>query len=89
MGDVLIGGAGPEGCAEVHLSIRHEARSQLSIGGEAQAVTLLAEVIADLADEPYGSHSIGEFIGAGGSIGDHFCWLEGSQFVLDHFQSDL
>ena len=51
--ELLVGGAGPQGTAQVHLGPGEEAVAQLAVGGEPHAVTGPAEGGGDAGDDPH------------------------------------
>ena len=59
-----------QGRPEVYLVIREEAGAQLPVGGEPQAVALVAEVLADGGDEADGAPGPRQAIVAGWAAAD-------------------
>ncbi len=59
---------GPEGVPEIRLKSAEEARAKESVGGEAKAIAVVAEVVAHRGDDPHRSLCTREAIVDGGPV---------------------
>ena len=62
------GSAAAQGLAEVDFILTEEAEAELAVGGEAESVALVAEVLGDGGDKADGAFSAGETEVLGGAV---------------------